>query len=202
MSQHSQDLSGCEEVVLSSFESKTGISQDVNDMTIESGESGHVSSQLSSKSGSSGSSIRVVNIPESSKTRKAAMIAKEKMAGKRKYSSSSSSSSGSSYQVDKKSKKDTPSSSKVATLTTNGDVIMYGLLVTKKTGQVFYPQDSLFVLHEENDEYTAMKKHVAENKTKWESLGHRVEVVLHTFQGIIPTVIGGFTRGFMKSSYK
>jgi hypothetical protein len=84
----------------------------------------------------------------------------------------------------------------------NGRVIIEGLCVTKKTGQVFYPQDSIYVFRENDENVDNIKDAISESKNKWIQNGHSAVLFSQTFNGSLPTVIGGFTRGFTKSIFK
>lgn len=159
--------------------------------------------------------------------RAAAVSANKKMGGKRKFLYSSDSDDSSSYNPTEDSKptpgsatkkKKNESSSEPSALSApstpitrithvvqtakNGRVVIEGLLVTKKTGQVFYPQDSIFVFRENDESIDAIKELLSENKKKWIENGHSALSFSHTFNGALPTVVGGFTRGFAKSIFK
>lgn len=186
-----------------------------------------VKSVKSEKSDSETSDDSVVCV-NGRKPRAAAISAKQKiggkMGGKRKFSSSSESSS-SSYKpsnlqvkhtpgsATKKKKSDIPSSASAASgsvarithvvqTSKNGRVIIEGLCVTKKTGQVFYPQDSIYIFKENDENIDDIKKLIDDNKQKWIENGHSAVCFSQTFNGSLPTVIGGFTRGFAKSIFK
>ena len=190
-----------------------------------------VRSVKSEKSDSESSDDSVVCV-NGRKPRAAAISAKQKMeekmggkmGGKRKFSSSSESSS-SSYKPSNLQVKHTPgsatkkkkndvsssasaSSGSVARIThvvqtsKNGRVIIEGLCVTKKTGQVFYPQDSIYIFKENDENIDDIKKLIDDNKKKWIENGHSAVCFSQTFNGSLPTVIGGFTRGFAKSIFK
>jgi translation elongation factor P/translation initiation factor 5A len=127
-----------------------------------------------------------------------------KMGNKRKLSSSSESSSGSSYThggATKKAKNTTATQRFVST-SKHGRVVIEGLCVTKKTGQVFYPQDSIFVFRENDDDIDNIKSVISNNEKKWIECGHAVSLFSQTFDGTLPTVVGGFTRGFTRSIFK
>lgn len=163
------------------------------------------------------------------KPRAAAISANQKLGVKRKFSSSSESSS-SSYKpsnlqvrhvpgsATKKKKNDVPASAAsaasaagatsvtrithVVQTSKNGRVVIEGLCVTKKTGQVFYPQDSIYIFKENDENINDIKNIINENKKKWIENGHSAVCFSQTFNGSLPTVIGGFTRGFAKSIFK
>lgn len=161
--------------------------------------------------------------------RAAAVSANKKLGGKRKLSTSSESSSSSSYNprgtsgdtkstpgsATKKKKNDSsvagasgspvsqvPVIAHVVQTAKTGRVIIEGLCVTKNTGQVVYPQDSIYMFHDNHVNVGDIKDIIAENKKKWIENGHAAVVFSHTFNGALPTVIGGFSRGFAKSIYK
>jgi hypothetical protein len=154
-------------------------------------------------------------------------VATKKLSGKRKLSSSSDGSSGSSYNpsdtktttLGSASKKKKTASATVSDIPVsqaamgtriahvvqtakNGRVIIEGLCVTKKTGQVFYPQDSMYVFRENDENVDNIKDAISESKDKWIQNGHSAVLFSQTFNGALPTVIGGFTRGFTKSIFK
>ena len=158
-------------------------------------------------------------------------VASQKLSGKRKLSSSSESddSSGSSYDpsdtkktpggaskkkrivsATSRASRDIPISqaamgtriTHVVQTAKNGRVIIEGLCVTKKTGQVFYPQDSIYVFRENDENVDNIKDAISESKNKWIQNGHSAVLFSQTFNGSLPTVIGGFTRGFTKSIFK
>lgn len=198
----SQDLHGFEEIVSHSLDSHTGVSDVVRGMTIDSDGSCQEGDDDVSKS--SQASSKSVRSESGKKKRDAAVVANERIVSKRKCCSSSSSSvhslpsSISSYRETKRRK----TTKQSGPIFSKGDIMIYGLVVKKKTGQVFYPQDSMFVVSDTNDELDNIKEQVDENKKKWEKNGHVADIFSHTFEGIIPNVVGGFTRGFMKSSFK
>lgn len=153
------------------------------------------------------------------KPRRAAVSAMKNISGnKRRISSSSECSSASSYSPRRKDKPSGGATKKkkvensstgsntrtvhVVQTAKNGRVIIEGLCVTKKTGQVFYPQDSIFVFRENDDDINNIKSLIDENKQKWIDHGHSASVFSCKFNGSLPTVIGGFTRGFAKSIFK
>jgi len=209
-----------------SCEDKTGLSQDVLEMKIDCDSDTPIlaknivesnSPSLSASSSKSGCSVIFVKEEGDGHAvdvdGRVSLRDNEKVCGKRssrsmkrKYSSTSSS-SGESDDDDSDYEHHSAKKNKVHVknepIGSNfGRVFIEGLVVTKKTGQTFYPQDTVFLFNEDDDGVDAVRDIITDNLKKWNDMGCTAVAFSNTFEGVLPTVIGGFTRGFKKSHVK